>query len=279
MTTSVLLAASGGEAGAAPLDGQPPNIVFILLDDQGVESIEGDAWWNPAEEDWVISTPAMRRFAQQGVSYTNCRVNPNCSPTRAAIMTGRGALQTGVNGVLPRSQEVPPYFSRCDAEPIDGNGARLVNRLALQTQERTLAEVLRDAGYYTILIDKWHLGYNAEGEQRGLLAREQGFDVVWEWKENLCVAGTDQAWYADAHMKNSAAAAVNAVQGRPDPNQPYALFFHTIMPHRMWETEPKTGPEAVYWWEVWDRSLLDRTAPLITDRMLVPATIAEQNRF
>ncbi len=110
-----------------------PNLIFILTDDQGVESIEGPYWSN----EMGCETPTLRELAKQGVSFTNCRVNPNCSPTRAALMTGRNACDTGVNGVLGRFH--PSYEDPCIAPPLEGEGAKVTNRLGLQTHEKTIA--------------------------------------------------------------------------------------------------------------------------------------------
>lgn len=154
-----------------------PNLIFILTDDQGIDAIE----WPPGTAPSAIKTPNLFAMAGQGVSFTNCRVNPNCSPTRACLMTGRSTLDTGVVGVIGRYTPLAGMGNPCESTPLTGTAAKVTNRLALQTQERTIAEVLQDMGYYTILIDKWHLGYN-EGveptpEDRGLLPTQQGLDV------------------------------------------------------------------------------------------------------
>ena len=75
-----------------------PNLIFILTDDQGVDAIQWPV--EPVDADMV--TPTLYALASQGVSFSNCRVNPNCSPTRGCLMTGRSALDTGVCGVLGR---------------------------------------------------------------------------------------------------------------------------------------------------------------------------------
>jgi len=69
----------------------PPNIIFILTDDQGTDAIEAGPWQDSIDLEWednVIETPTLSRLSDIGVSFTNARVNPNCSPTRAALMTG-----------------------------------------------------------------------------------------------------------------------------------------------------------------------------------------------
>lgn len=116
-----------------------PNIVFILTDDQGW----GDLGVHGND---VVETPQLDELFTQGVSFDRFYVSPVCSPTRAAFLTGRHALSSGVHGVTR------------------GGGK-------MQLDEKTLAEYLRDAGYETGLFGKWHNGlqypYNPNG---------QGFD-------------------------------------------------------------------------------------------------------
>lgn len=227
-----------------------PNLIFIITDDQGIDAIEGPHW--PGAPN--ISTPTLRRMAEQGVSFTNCRMNPNCSPTRAALMTGRSALQCGVPGVVgrwPSGQTPPPLPIESNPDstdlPID------VHLLSMATEERTIAEVLRDRGYYTVLIDKWHVGYNAE---RGQLPTQQGFDVFHDWGANLNFDNPDAV--GDEHMVRMAELARQAIQNRePQHNgKPYALFYCTITPHRR---DPDSGGKA--WWAV-DPSLTPNTGGL-----------------
>lgn len=162
---------------ASALAQNRPNLIFILTDDQGVDAIQ----WPLDTGHPSVQTPTMNALAAQGVSFASCRVNPNSSPMRACLMTGRSTLDTGVVGVIGRYTPLAGMGNPCESTPLTGTAAKVTNRLALQTQERTIAEVLQDMGYYTILIDKWHLGYN-EGveptpEDRGLLPTQQGLDV------------------------------------------------------------------------------------------------------
>ncbi len=229
-----------------------PNLIFILTDDQGVESIEGPYWSN----EMGCETPTLRELAKQGVSFTNCRVNPNCSPTRAALMTGRNACDTGVNGVLGRF--TPSDEDPCTASRLAGDPAKVTNRLGLQTHEKTIAEVLRDLqedGYYTILVDKWHLGYNEDDEDLGLLPTQQGFHVSYDWMATICEDEPREV--GDEHMVDAYEWAVNVVNNRPwvegEP-MPYALFFHTITPHRRHgDQDPTYYPahnDGYLWWRV-----------------------------
>ena len=120
---------------------QPPNIVFILCDDLGY----GDLGTYGSR----IRTPNLDRMAADGVRFTNfCSADPVCSPSRAALLTGRYPTRVGVPRVL---------------FPQDADG--------LDLNEATLANVLKDRGYRTMCIGKWHLGRPAQ-----YLPTARGFD-------------------------------------------------------------------------------------------------------
>ena len=106
-----------------------PNIVLILADDLGYADI--GAYGNK-----VNRTPNLDRMACEGMRFTDFHTNgANCSPTRAALLTGRYQQRSGIDGAL-------------------GEGAR-----GLPRSEVTIAERLKLAGYATGLMGKWHLGY------------------------------------------------------------------------------------------------------------------------
>lgn len=234
----------------------PPNLIFILTDDMGLEAIQwpGDEGNTHAR----IVTTNLNAMAEQGVSFRRCRVNPNCSPTRACLMTGRSALDTGVVGVIGRYDPINDPGNPCESQPLEGAPAQVTNRLAIQTQERTIAHVLQEMGYYTILIDKWHLGYNEGSENRKHEpAPSMGFDVFVDWMDDICTGYLGPAYYfADHHMLRAMQAARDAVNNRPNPETtPYALFFHTITPHKRHPDEGGVG-----WWEIFDQTLLPNTS-------------------
>jgi len=111
--------------------GKPPNIVYILLDDVGFGEIGMD-------ELSVIrgyKTPRMSKLAKEGISLQRMYTEPSCTPTRVAMMTGRYPTRTGTTEAKAT---------------IAGDG--------LHAEEITLAEVLRDAGYFTSHVGKWHMG-------------------------------------------------------------------------------------------------------------------------
>lgn len=120
-----LLGGSFGAAAAA----HKPNFIVILADDLGY----GDLGCYGAED---VATPQIDKMAREGVKFTSFYVSPVCSPTRASFMTGCIAQRVGIGGVL---------FPR--------------NNHGLNPDERTLPELLKEQGYATAIIGKWHLGY------------------------------------------------------------------------------------------------------------------------
>ena len=117
-------------------EARKPNVVFILSDDQGL----GDAACYGAKD---LLTPAMDSIAARGVRFTQFySAAPFCTPSRAALMTGRHPLRAGLTGWN-----------------------------ALPTNQVTMAEMFKAAGYTTALIGKWHLGATPE-----TIPNARGFD-------------------------------------------------------------------------------------------------------
>ena len=139
--------ASAGAAAAAQLPGAPastPNIVFILCDDLGY----GDLSCYGSK----LQTPNLDRLAAEGVRFTDfCSADPVCSPSRAALMTGRYPTRVGVPRV---------FF------PQDEGGLNL--------DETTMANMLKARQYKTMCIGKWHLGRPAP-----YLPTSRGFDAYF----------------------------------------------------------------------------------------------------
>lgn len=111
--------------------GKPPNIVYILLDDVGF----GEIGMDNLSVIRGYKTPNMSSLADEGLSLNRMYTEPSCTPTRVAMMTGRYPTRTGLTEAKAT---------------LAGDG--------LAAEEVTLAEVLRDAGYYTSHVGKWHLG-------------------------------------------------------------------------------------------------------------------------
>lgn len=127
-----------------------PNILLILTDDQ----IFMDLGCYGSED---LHTPNLDKLAENGIRFTQFYAGaPVCSPSRAALLTGKYNFNAGLFGNV-----APPHL---DPEGKSG----------LPTDEITMAEVFKEAGYKTALIGKWHLGHTPEKLPNG-----QGFDYFF----------------------------------------------------------------------------------------------------
>lgn len=131
--------------------GSRPNVVLILTDDLG--------WADPGFHGGNASlTPNIDRLASQGVRFTRFYAQPVCAATRAALLTGRYPFRNLLDW---RSEDFgkPTYLARLGlklAHNERGEPTRMIHALA--SRERTVAEALSDAGYFTSIVGKWHLG-------------------------------------------------------------------------------------------------------------------------
>ena len=143
---------------AAP---QRPNILLILTDDQGWPTLGS---YGGAH----VATPHLDRLAEEGMRLTDAYVMPQCTPTRASLLTGQHTARNGMWHVIgwygyPWAPVGEPTF-----------------REQLSRETFTLAKGLRAAGYATACIGKWHLTNNADGHYvhlRQAAATHYGFDV------------------------------------------------------------------------------------------------------
>jgi arylsulfatase A len=157
LTISLITIGAPGIAAAAD---QPPNVILILVDDMGWMdlSCQGSDYYQ---------TPNVDRLAAEGMRFTDayaaCAV---CSPTRAAVQTGRYPGRTGVTDWI-RALFQRGNIGTPDANPteyVGSPGRKLLcppNPYWLEHEELTLAEMLGPKGYKTAYIGKWHLGDEA----------------------------------------------------------------------------------------------------------------------
>jgi arylsulfatase A-like enzyme len=131
ITRREMFAASAGAWAAQQPAATPtrrPNVLLIMTDDQGYGDLSCHG--NPH-----LKTPNLDRLAGEGVEFTRFTVSPVCAPTRASLLTGRYHLRCGVHGVTG-------------------------GRETIRGEEITLGGALKESGYVTGLIGKWHLGEN-----------------------------------------------------------------------------------------------------------------------
>lgn len=120
---------------------EKPNVILIITDDQGY----GDLGYHGNPH---IKTPVIDKLADESVRFEEFLVSPVCAPTRSSLMTGRYSMRTGVHDTY--------------------RGGAI-----MATSEITIAEVLKNAGYQTGMIGKWHLGDNYP-----FRPQDQGFDFT-----------------------------------------------------------------------------------------------------
>ncbi len=127
--------------------GTKPNIIHIMWDDTAV----GEVGIPEIQSVRGFETPNMNQMADQGINFMRMYTEPACTPTRAALQTGRYAVRSGMHTV-----SFPVEYSGMDAEEV------------------TIAEVLSDAGYNTAFFGKWHLG-----DTEFSYAHNQGYDEAF----------------------------------------------------------------------------------------------------
>ncbi len=161
-----------------PANERPPNIVFILADDLGINDLTA---FGGGVAGGAVPTPSIDGIASAGVMFTQSYAgHGTCAPSRAMLMTGRYPTRTGFEFT-----PTPPGFSRMvtmmgnemddGLPPGDYNQALDESQpdywtKGLPAEETTIAEVLRDKGYHTVHIGKWHLG-----NRNGMAPNDQGF--------------------------------------------------------------------------------------------------------
>lgn len=188
---------------------RPPHILLVVADDLG--------WADVGFHGGEIATPNLDRLAREGVILDRFYVWPVCTPTRAALLTGRSPIRYGLAyGPL---------------KPWDTHG--------LPASERILPEYLRAAGYRTALVGKWHLGH----AQRSQHPNARGFDTfsgclqgaIDHWTRERAGAVDWQRNGATVREKGYdtdllAAEAVRLIEEH-DPAQPLFLYLAFTAPH------------------------------------------------
>lgn len=143
---------AGSAAESAGVGQRPPNIIFILVDDQGYYDL---GCYGATE----VRTPRIDAMAAAGVRFTDYyAAAPICSPSRAGLLTGR----------YPRRFGLETWVQRADS------------KRGLPSNELTLGELFQGNGYATACVGKWHLGFEPQ-----FLPRRHGFDYYFGLLHNL----------------------------------------------------------------------------------------------
>lgn len=203
---------------AAPVLGAQPNILLIYVDDLGYGDLA--SFGHP-----VIKTPNLDALAADGMRLTSYYApSALCSPSRAGLLTGRHPYRTGIKSWIPADSGV-----------------------YLRNAEITLAEVLKEAGYSTALIGKWHLNSDL-GNESEPQPNDQGFDYFYGHNafqiptnhnpnniyRNREALGVQQGYTADLY----ASEAISWLE-RQDSNQPFFLYLSMAEPHTTFENPPQ----------------------------------------
>lgn len=196
----------------------PPNILIIYVDDLGYGDLA--SFGHP-----VIKTPNLDALADDGMTLTNYYApSPLCSPSRAALLTGRHPYRSGIRSWIP-----------------GGSG------IFLRSEEITLAEVLKTEGYTTALIGKWHLNSDI-ANQNEPQPTDQGFDYFFGHNAfqiptsrnpiNLHrghePVGEQEGYIAEIYVDE----AKRWLEQR-DHSHPFLLMFNMAEPHTTFENPPE----------------------------------------
>jgi arylsulfatase A-like enzyme len=198
-----------------------PNVIIILTDDQG--TIDLNCF---GSED--LHTPKMDALAASGIKFHQFYVAaPVCSPSRAALLTG----------LTPQGAGLP------------GNASSIPGHKGMPTEQYTMAEMMKDAGYATAHIGKWHLGYSPETMPLG-----QGFDYsfghmggcidnyshFFYWngpnRHDLFENG-EEVWYDGSYFPDLMAEKSDAfIEQHKD--EPFFMYYAINMPHYPVQPDP-----------------------------------------
>ena len=197
-----------------------PNIVWILIDDAGFGATTAFGG--------LVETPNIEKIANNGLRFTNFHTTAICSPTRAALLTGRNHHSAHVGLLTPAAIDYPGYDTHIPFE------------------KATIAEILRENGYNTFALGKWHLTPVVENSQAGPFNRwptGRGFDHYY----GFLPGATDQ-WHPElwedqtkldiepntTHLNQllaDKAIKYIANQKSADPEKPFFLYLATGATH------------------------------------------------
>ncbi len=158
---------------------QPPNIIFILADDLGINDI---STFGGGVAGGRVPTPNIDKLAAEGALFTQAYAGTGtCAPSRAMLMTGRYPTRTGFE-FTPTPEGMAPAISIVREQIVENSPPGFYDselaatkmpyeEQGLPSSEVTIAEILQLRGYHTVHIGKWHLGRSP-----GFAPNDQGFD-------------------------------------------------------------------------------------------------------
>jgi arylsulfatase A-like enzyme len=190
-----------------------PNIVMVVSDDHAAHAIS--AYGQACEPDQnrsggkLMETPHLDRVADEGMRFDACYcTNALCAPSRASILTG---TYSHVNGVRTLSTH-------------------------FDARQPTFVSLLRDAGYQTALVGKWHLGHGGIHDPHGFDYWEVLEDQGDYWDPELLGPGGRRRRIEGYTTTALTDRAIERIRGR-DPSRPFCLLLHHKAPHRSWDPD------------------------------------------
>jgi arylsulfatase A-like enzyme len=187
--------AEGPAQAERPPGARPPNVIVILADDLGINDVTTDGG---GHRDWGAATPAIDALAREGAWFERgYAASAVCTPSRAALLTGRypwryGAEFTPTPGAMARVAaalyESPDRIHPVFVDRALARRAPPFDALGLPPSEITVAERLRERGYHTVHIGKWHLGSTPP-----MRPNAQGFDETLFMESGLYLRRDDPA--------------------------------------------------------------------------------------
>jgi arylsulfatase A len=204
---------------AAVAENRPPNIIIVLTDDLGYGDIG-------CYSNKIVKTPHLDRFAKEGMRFTDCySAHPNCSPARTGLMTGRTPTRVGVHNWIP-----------------------MFSPMHVPKEEITIATILRNGGYDTAHVGKWHMNgrFNMPGQPQ---PNDHGFNH-WFATQNNALPNHRDPWnfirngtpvgplkgYAAGIVTNEA---IHWLRAWRDKSKPFFLFVCYHEPHEPIASDPR----------------------------------------
>lgn len=190
---------AAGESAERPEPGPRPNFLFIMTDDHAVQALS-------AYGGRLIETPALDRLAAQGMRFDNCFVtNSLCAPSRATILTGKYSHLHGVTENIFREKK-----------PFDGS-------------QQTYPKLLREAGYKTAMVGKWHLKSEPTGFDYWNVLPGQG-----RYRNPKFIEMGEEREYPGYVTDVITDLTIEALDERLAGDQPFLLISQHKAPHRRW---------------------------------------------
>lgn len=194
-----------------------PNIIFILADDLGFETLGA---YGAVEYQGLgkVRTPNLDNLAKEGMLFEKCFATPVCSPARSEVMTGKYNFRTGFRDIAGRNGAVSSLD--CKSHP-------------------TIAATLKSAGYTTAIVGKWHLGpphsmneipKTSEADTDYPHPRECGFD------RQCILGGAHLELYGDPGAKSYTPAVMqdwclHFLESQKGAQNPFFVYYASPIPH------------------------------------------------